>query len=364
MIGEPLGGPTDLTTDVSFSRDGKWLAAGRFDGGTVVYDTKTRRAGSPDRRRFGRHRSRLPPRREPHRRRNDRREGAILRSEDRGGRRLARSTSGSAAVWQVGFSPDGRLLAVAVDPNGVGTGSTASSGRARCSSGTWTPVRRVGRCDRAGRRIGAVRGLQPRRHAARDRQLRGRLDLWDVATQARHGKPMRVADDGFLSVAFDPSGRLVAGGGAIGPVRVWRVADQRPAFPPLAGHTGPVTGAAFDPAGSFLATTSLFGGDQAVGPGHRSRLRRRAGRKPETRLAHVVHRPSASSGCGTRSARMASCWPSPGVETLAMLWDVDPAVWRQRACAIVGRNLSREEWKLYLPPGTPYRATCSEWPTG
>jgi hypothetical protein len=47
-----------------------------------------------------------------------------------------------------------------------------------------------------------------------------------------------------------------------------------------------------------------------------------------------------------------------------MLWDIDPAVWRQRACAIVGRNLTREEWKLYLPPGTPYRATCSEWPTG
>jgi hypothetical protein len=30
----------------------------------------------------------------------------------------------------------------------------------------------------------------------------------------------------------------------------------------------------------------------------------------------------------------------------------------------VGRNLSREEWRLYLPPGTRYRATCSEWPTG
>ena len=104
----------------------------------------------------------------------------------------------------------------------------------------------------------------------------GRLDLWDVATQARHGKPMRVADDGVPSVAFDPSGRLVAGGGAIGPVRVWRVADQRPAFPPLSGHTGPVTGAAFDPAGSFLATTSLFGGtrlwDPATGLGYGDEL--------------------------------------------------------------------------------------------
>jgi hypothetical protein len=52
-----------------------------------------------------------------------------------------------------------------------------------------------------------------------------------------------------------------------------------------------------------------------------------------------------------------------GLDTRAMLWDVDPAAWRRRACAIVGRNLSREEWNLHLPPGTPYRATCSEWPT-
>jgi hypothetical protein len=52
-----------------------------------------------------------------------------------------------------------------------------------------------------------------------------------------------------------------------------------------------------------------------------------------------------------------------GVETLAMVWDIDPAAWRRRACAIVGRNLSREEWALYLPGVTPYRATCSEWPT-
>ena len=164
----------------------------------------------------------------------------------------------------------------------------------------------------------------------------GRLDLWDVATQARHGKPMRVADDGVPSVAFDPSGRLVAAGGATGPVRVWRVADQRPAFPPLAGHTGPVTGAAFDPAGSFLATTSLFGGtrlwDPATGLGYGDEL------VGERRARLARRRPSTfrSSGCGTRSARTASCWPSRGSRRSAMLWDVDPAVWRRRACAIVG----------------------------
>jgi WD40 repeat protein len=43
VIGHPLGRATDLTTDVSFSPDGKRVAVGRLDGGTIVYDTATRR---------------------------------------------------------------------------------------------------------------------------------------------------------------------------------------------------------------------------------------------------------------------------------------------------------------------------------
>jgi WD40 repeat protein len=192
----------------------------------------------------------------------------------------------------------------------------------------------------------------------------GRLDLWDVATHARHGKPMTVADDGVLSVAFDPSGRLVAGGGAIGPVRVWRVADQRPAFPPLSGHTGPVTGTAFDPAGAFLATTSLLGGtrlwDPATGLGYGDEL------VASTRPGSLTSSLDLPPFLGLRNAFSpdGKLLAVAGVETRAMLWSVDPALWRQRACAIVGRNLSREEWNLYLPGGTPYRATCSGWPAG
>jgi WD40 repeat protein len=190
----------------------------------------------------------------------------------------------------------------------------------------------------------------------------GRLDLWDVATQAHRGTPMRVADDGVPSVAFDQSGRLVVGGGAIGPVRVWRVSDQRPAFPPLTGQTA-VTGASFDPAGSYLATTSLLGGgtrlwDPATGLGYGEELvanARPASLIPSVELPFLGLR-NAFSPDGRLLA-------VPGLETRAMLWDVDPAVWRRRACAIVGRNLNREEWSLYMP-GKPFRATCPEWPTG
>jgi WD40 repeat protein len=361
-LGKPVGGPADLITEMAFSPNGRQLAAGRFDGGTILYDAATRRqlrridgdsvvtavafrpngkliaVGTTDGRvQFF-----------------DPRTGAAVGSAlDEGGR----------PVWQVAFSPDGRLLAVAVDPNGVSE-TAFQDQRKQGEVQLWNVEsrRRVGRAIAPG--AGTVFSLA----FSRDGSLlatgsRGRLDLWDVATQVHHGKPMKIADDGVLGVAFDPKGRLVAGGGAIGPVRVWRVADQQPAFPPLTGHTAPVTETAFDPTGTFLASTSPFGGTRlwnpATGVGYGDELisDKPASLAPTGGLPPFLGFRNAFSPDGKLLA-------VPGVETRAMVWHVDPAVWRRRACAVAGRNLSREEWKLYLPSGTRYRATCSEWPTG
>jgi WD40 repeat protein len=173
---------------------------------------------------------------------------------------------------------------------------------------------------------------------------------------------MKVADDALTSVGFDPSGRLVAAGGASGTVRVWRVSDQRLALPLLTGHTGFITGTSFDRTGTFLATSSVLGGtrlwDPATGRSYGEEL------VPKPRSASLI--PSTSPPfLGMRNAFSpdGKLLAVPGVETLAMLWDVDPAVWRRRACAIAGRNLDHPEWRAHLPPGTPYRATCPQWPT-
>jgi hypothetical protein len=42
----------------------------------------------------------------------------------------------------------------------------------------------------------------------------------------------------------------------------------------------------------------------------------------------------------------------------AVIWDVDPASWRQRACALANRTLTLDEWEKFLP-GRPYEPACA-----
>jgi WD40 repeat protein len=43
--------------------------------------------------------------------------------------------------------------------------------------------------------------------------------------------------------------------------------------------------------------------------------------------------------------------------------DVNPRSWQRAACRLAGRNLTRTEWKQYVP-GQSYRKTCPQWPAG
>jgi WD40 repeat protein/tRNA A-37 threonylcarbamoyl transferase component Bud32 len=355
-IGKPLGSPADLTNDVAFSPDGGRLVAGQLNGDTVVYDAATRRQAL----RIGGGSAVTAVEFHPGGRliAVGTIDGRVRFFDPRSGVTVGRPVDeGGLPVWQVAFSPDGKLLAVAVDRNGV-TGFYSQRRQGAVQLWDVRSRRRVGRTIEP--RAGSVFSLA----FSRDGTLLATgsyhaLDLWDVATRSRHGNPIKVADEGFPSVAFDPSGRLLAGGGASGSVRLWRVSDQQPAFPPLTGHTGPITGTSFAPDGSFLATTSLLGAtklwDPATGLGYGDEL---ISEKPGS-LVPTADGPFLLRNAFSPDGRLLAV---AGVGSRAMLWDVDSVGWRLRACAIAGRNLTREEWGLYLP-GMRFRATCPEWPT-
>jgi WD40 repeat protein len=107
-------------------------------------------------------------------------------------------------------------------------------------------------------------------------------------------------------IAFSESGDLVAVGTADGAVTIWDLRSQSVLGSALQPHSAQVNGIAFADHDRVLVTGSSDG--------------------------------------------------TVAFESL------DPAVWRARACAIVGRNLSQAEWRQYV--GGPYHRTCPQWPAG
>jgi WD40 repeat protein len=130
-----------------------------------------------------------------------------------------------------------------------------------------------------------------------DRQV----TLWDVATRTRVGLLSRPS---FVSsVAFDPGSKLLATSAADGKVRLWDIASKHQigvALPGAENGTG-TNVSAFEPSGNHLI---------------------------------------ALYDSGT-----------------AFVWDMEPDHWKQQACAVVGRSLTREEWKELLP-GRRYQPAC------
>jgi WD40 repeat protein len=194
-----------------------------------------------------------------------------------------------------------------------------------------------------------------------------------------------------ISASFRPDGkRLVVSGGISGEARIFAVSDgridERTAVK-LAG-TGHLT-SSYSPDGTLLATTGLDGVLSFVDAGT---LRPVGNAVPlsTNALTYVVFSPDSRfvlvgdfdagnhlvdsrertrignplNGSATLLSLYGSAGFSPDGQSMifpsrtATIWDLRVSDWRDDACTIAGRDLTRTEWDTYFRAAGAYRPTC------
>jgi WD40 repeat protein/DNA-binding SARP family transcriptional activator len=171
----------------------------------------------------------------------------------------------------------------------------------------------------------------------------GEVRLWDVADRSLVPRRRLPADRSDAStVAFTPDGRTLATSGHEGKVVLWDTHTGRQLGPPLVGHASAVGSAAFSPDGHVLATVD----GEAILWDVASHKQIGAALPARSEGPHAVAFLPGGS-------QLAAASPSGSV----LMWDVNPASWRTRACSVAGRTLTRPEWDEFLP-GRPYQDVC------
>jgi WD40 repeat protein/energy-coupling factor transporter ATP-binding protein EcfA2 len=259
---------------------------------------------------------------------------------------------GNGVARPLGFSPDGKLLALGISSWG--------------SYVTLWDVTDPVRPHRLGTRLDPLDFYAQVAFAPDGRTLASvigagsppgisLIDISDPAKPAALGDALVGHTDVVRSVGFSPNGRLLASGSADRTVILWDVADPR--HPrrlglPLTGHTDEVTSVRFSPDSRILAS----GGDD--------------GKVVLWDLSDLAQpRPIGSTlAAGQRSVRTlvfsvdGQVLVTGDTEGIAVAWGVGgisdlrdhPA---DAACARTGRGLDRAEWARYVP-GLSYQDTC------
>ena len=138
--------------------------------------------------------------------------------------------------------------------------------------------------------------------------------LLNVLEQSTHPTTYLRGHAGSVrSVALSADGKILASGGADNTIILWNAITHQPLGLPLTGHTGSVWSVALSPDGKIL----ISGGDDNT-----------------VRVWSMTFRPLIRSHFDS---------------------------WKERACRIANRNLTRAEWQHFMA-GKPYRATCPDLP--
>jgi WD40 repeat protein len=233
-----------------------------------------------------------------------------------------------AMVLAVGFSPDGASLATASSDLGLRIWD-AETGASRTPPGLAAVA-----SDVAFSADGVLIATVP---------SQGGAELWDTAARTLIATFAGTPGNFDTSVALSPDGHFLAVGGFGRVVRVWDVRSRKLVHELDQGGNGAFT-LEFSPDGRTLAISGfepaaslwdVASGTQ-IGPQLTAGDRRTMiDLSTDGRLMLEVH----GNGQGA-------------------VWNVDPESWKQRACDLANRTLTREEWAEFLP-GRPYEPACA-----
>jgi WD40 repeat protein len=169
----------------------------------------------------------------------------------------------------------------------------------------------------------------------------GELVVWDLPSRQHHTLPAQA--ERLTSVAAHPDGRTLAAAAEDGTIQRWDLINASRTGEPIIdrGFNGSM---AVSPNGAMLASASRDGAvlwdletSQPVGPP-----------LPGGAWTEFV-------SFNARSDRPVLV--AAGQHT-ARRWEIDPQSWARQACTRANRNLTQQEWKLYMGPETRYRNTC------
>jgi WD40 repeat protein len=171
--------------------------------------------------------------------------------------------------------------------------------------------------------------------------LTGDILIWNVMRQRlertiHHGSA-------FLSIRFSPDGKEIATGDFAGSVDFWDAASGRHVGRALGEQNGYVLSVTYSPSGDEVVTTSTDG----------------QFRLWDLTSGKLVGGPlpgAETGGWGTffpNGKQVIGVFPSGA----GVVWNVDPAAWKRRACQVANRDLTQSEWRNVLPQRR-YRRVC------
>ena len=172
----------------------------------------------------------------------------------------------------------------------------------------------------------------------------GNLEVWDAARRVKISQVLNYDLTGFgWAIAFSPDGHTIATGG-LGRVVHLRDARTGKLIRELEQNVGSaVLSLAFSPDGKTLAMSggeafaSLWDVETGAPIGPRLKV---GGREVTLDISPDGRRLVTTHGDGEGA-----------------IWNIDEKSWKQRACTLANRTLTRAEWDEFLP-GRPYEPAC------